>query len=68
MKYVVCVPDGCADEPLAALDEAGRTVVQDALAAFDGTLKVRPLGKEVYKPGKKSKVAMHPDEQDRDLF
>jgi len=28
MKYVVCVPDGCADEPLAELD--GRTPLQAA--------------------------------------
>ena len=38
MKYVVCVPDGCADEPLAELDgrtplEAATTPVLDALAA-----------------------------------
>ncbi len=38
MKYVVCVPDGCADEPLAELDgrtplEAASTPVLDALAA-----------------------------------
>jgi 2,3-bisphosphoglycerate-independent phosphoglycerate mutase len=38
MKYVVCVPDGCADEPIAELDgrtplEAARTPVLDALAA-----------------------------------
>ena len=29
MKYVVCVPDGCADEPVAAL--GGRTPLQAAL-------------------------------------
>src|SRR5688572_7378691 len=28
MKYVVCVPDGCADEPVAALD--GRTPLEVA--------------------------------------
>ena len=28
MKYVVCIPDGCADEPLAAL--GGRTPLQAA--------------------------------------
>src|SRR3954452_25542484 len=38
MKYVVCVPDGCADEPIPELDgrtllEAARTPVLDALAA-----------------------------------
>ena len=38
MKYVVCVPDGCADEPLDELGgrtplEAARTPVLDALAA-----------------------------------
>jgi 2,3-bisphosphoglycerate-independent phosphoglycerate mutase len=38
MKYVVCVPDGCADEPLAELGgrtplEAASTPVLDALAA-----------------------------------
>lgn len=38
MKYVVCVPDGCADEPVAELDgrtplEAARTPTLDALAA-----------------------------------
>ena len=38
MKYVVCVPDGCADEPLAELGgrtplEAAHTPVLDALAA-----------------------------------
>ena len=38
MKYVVCVPDGCADEPLAELDgrtplDAASTPVLDALAA-----------------------------------
>lgn len=38
MKHVVCVPDGCADEPVEALDgltplEAASTPVLDALAA-----------------------------------
>lgn len=38
VKYVVCVPDGCADEPSAALDgrtplEVARTPTLDALAA-----------------------------------
>src|SRR5215218_4238313 len=38
MKYVVCVPDGCADEPVDELGgrtplEAARTPVLDALAA-----------------------------------
>lgn len=38
MKYVVCVPDGCADEPLAELGhrtplEVAQTPVLDALAA-----------------------------------
>ena len=38
MKYVVCVPDGCADEPIEALAgrtplEAADTPVLDALAA-----------------------------------
>jgi 2,3-bisphosphoglycerate-independent phosphoglycerate mutase len=38
MKYVVCVPDGCADEPLDALDgrtplEVASTPTLDALAA-----------------------------------
>jgi 2,3-bisphosphoglycerate-independent phosphoglycerate mutase len=38
MKYVVCVPDGCADEPIAELDgrtplETASTPVLDALAA-----------------------------------
>lgn len=38
MKYVVCVPDGCADEPVPELGgrtplEAARTPVLDALAA-----------------------------------
>ena len=38
MKYVVCVPDGCADEPVDALDgrtplQAADTPVLDALAA-----------------------------------
>ena len=38
MKYVVCVPDGCADEPVDELDgqtplQAARTPVLDALAA-----------------------------------
>jgi 2,3-bisphosphoglycerate-independent phosphoglycerate mutase len=38
MKYVVCVPDGCADEPVDALGgrtplQAARTPVLDALAA-----------------------------------
>jgi 2,3-bisphosphoglycerate-independent phosphoglycerate mutase len=38
MKYVVCVPDGCADQPVAALGgktplEAAHTPVLDALAA-----------------------------------
>jgi 2,3-bisphosphoglycerate-independent phosphoglycerate mutase len=38
MKYVVCVPDGCADEPVEALGhrtplQAARTPVLDALAA-----------------------------------
>jgi 2,3-bisphosphoglycerate-independent phosphoglycerate mutase len=38
MKYVVCVPDGCADEPVAELDgrtplEVAHTPVLDALAA-----------------------------------
>jgi 2,3-bisphosphoglycerate-independent phosphoglycerate mutase len=38
MKYVVCVPDGCADEPVAELGgrtplEAASTPVLDALAA-----------------------------------
>ncbi|MEQ8717105.1 MAG: cofactor-independent phosphoglycerate mutase [Acidimicrobiales bacterium] len=38
MKYVICVPDGCADEPVPALDgrtplEAAATPVLDALAA-----------------------------------
>jgi 2,3-bisphosphoglycerate-independent phosphoglycerate mutase len=38
MKYVVCVPDGCADEPFDELDgrtplEVARTPVLDALAA-----------------------------------
>ncbi len=38
MKYVVCVPDGCADEPVAELGgrtplEAAETPVLDALAA-----------------------------------
>ncbi len=38
MKHVVCVPDGCADEPVDALDgrtplEAASTPVLDALAA-----------------------------------
>ncbi|MTA44117.1 MAG: phosphoglycerate mutase, partial [Actinobacteria bacterium] len=38
MKYVVCVPDGCADEPLAELDgrtplQAARMPVLDAIAS-----------------------------------
>ena len=38
MKYVVCIPDGCADEPVPDLDgrtplEAAKTPVLDALAA-----------------------------------
>jgi len=38
VKYVVCVPDGCADEPVDELDgqtplQAARTPVLDALAA-----------------------------------
>lgn len=38
VKYVICVPDGCADEPVPALDgrtplEAAATPVLDALAA-----------------------------------
>lgn len=38
MKYVVCIPDGCADEPFDGLDgrtplEVARTPVLDALAA-----------------------------------
>src|SRR3954470_10390525 len=38
MKYVVCVPDGCADEPVAELGgrtplQAADTPVLDALAA-----------------------------------
>lgn len=38
MKHVVCIPDGCADEPLAELDgltplQAASTPVLDALAA-----------------------------------
>ena len=38
MKYVVCVPDGCADEPCAELDgrtplQVARTPVLDSLAA-----------------------------------
>lgn len=51
MKYVVCVPDGCADEPVAALDgrtplEAAVTPVLDALAARGevGRAAVIPAG------------------------
>jgi 2,3-bisphosphoglycerate-independent phosphoglycerate mutase len=51
VKYVVCVPDGCADEPLAELDgrtplEAASTPVLDALAARGevGRAAVIPLG------------------------
>ena len=51
MKYVVCVPDGCADEPVDALDgltplQAANTPVLDALAARGevGRAAVIPTG------------------------
>lgn len=51
------------------VDDYIKVGAQRVRAAFDGLLKVRPLGKEVYKPGKNCKVAMHPDEQvARNLF
>jgi 2,3-bisphosphoglycerate-independent phosphoglycerate mutase len=39
MKYVVCVPDGCADEPVAAL--GGRTPLQAALTPTLDALAAR---------------------------
>jgi 2,3-bisphosphoglycerate-independent phosphoglycerate mutase len=51
MKFVVCVPDGCADEPVEALGgrtplEAARTPVLDSLAARGtvGRAQVIPPG------------------------
>ncbi len=51
MKYVVCVPDGCADEPVAALGgrtplQAAQTPTLDALAARGevGRAAVIPAG------------------------
>ena len=51
MKYVVCVPDGCADEPVAALGgrtplQAAHTPTLDALAARGevGRAAVIPAG------------------------
>ncbi|MBL8778701.1 MAG: cofactor-independent phosphoglycerate mutase [Acidimicrobiales bacterium] len=51
MKYVVCVPDGCADEPVAALGgrtplQAAHTPTLDALAARGevGQAAVIPAG------------------------
>src|SRR3954447_25616725 len=51
MKYVVCVPDGCADEPVDELDgktplEVASTPVLDALAARGevGRAAVIPAG------------------------
>ena len=51
MKYVVCVPDGCADEPLAELDgrtplQAARMPVLDAIASRSlvGRAAVIPTG------------------------
>ncbi len=51
MKYVVCVPDGCADEPVAALGgktplQAAHTPTLDALAARGevGLAAVIPAG------------------------
>lgn len=51
MKYVICVPDGCADQPVAALDgrtplEAAEMPVLDELAARGtlGRAKVIPDG------------------------
>lgn len=51
MKYVVCVPDGCADEPVAALGgktplQAAHTPTLDALAARGevGLAAVIPTG------------------------
>ena len=49
MKYVVCVPDGCADEPVPELDgqtplEAAATPVLDALAArAEGRISLAPF-------------------------
>ena len=41
MKYVVCVPDGCSDEPLAEL--GGRTPLQ-ACGAAGGIQRSAPTG------------------------
>ena len=64
MKYVVCVPDGCADEPLAELGgrtplEAARTPVLDALAARGevGRAAVIPPG---LPPGQRRREHEHP--------
>lgn len=42
-------------------DEYTNVAHERVLAAWNGTLRVRPMGKPVYTPDKNSKVAMHPD-------
>ena len=49
MKYVVCVPDGCADEPLAEL--GGRTPMQAAhMPNLDRIAKRSTLGRAAVIP------------------